>query len=80
MQIYNEVQRSLQMLHEVDSVLEHLALFWANSEVSGVLLVFRSIELQPQLMVEMRGFSCSLLTMKIVRVRQQLLELCRISG
>lgn len=38
-QIYNEVQRSLQMLHEVDSVLEHLALFWANSEVGGMLLV-----------------------------------------
>lgn len=35
-QIYAEVQRSLQMLHEVDNVLEHLALFWANSEVGGI--------------------------------------------
>lgn len=34
-QIYSEVQRALQMLHEVDSVLEQLAVFWANSEVSA---------------------------------------------
>lgn len=33
-QMYAEVRRALQMLHEVDSVLEQLAIFWANSEVS----------------------------------------------
>ncbi|CAM9502019.1 unnamed protein product [Laminaria digitata] len=31
--VLSEVQRALRMLHEVDSVLEQLALFWANSEV-----------------------------------------------
>lgn len=31
--MYAEVRRALQMLHEVDSVLEQLAIFWANSEV-----------------------------------------------
>lgn len=36
-----EVQRALQMLHEVDSVLEQLALFWANSEVSFFLVMRR---------------------------------------
>ncbi|CBJ28057.1 calcium/ calmodulin-dependent protein kinase 1 [Ectocarpus siliculosus] len=30
---YSEVKQALQMLQEVDSVLEQLALFWANSEV-----------------------------------------------
>lgn len=35
-QVLMEVQRALQMLHEVDSVLEQLGLFWANSEVSAM--------------------------------------------
>lgn len=35
-QMYAEVRRALQMLHEVDSVLEQLAIFWANSEVRPI--------------------------------------------
>ncbi|CAM9293619.1 unnamed protein product [Discosporangium mesarthrocarpum] len=31
--VNRDIQRALQMLHEVDGVLEQLALFWANSEV-----------------------------------------------
>lgn len=38
-QVLMEVQRALQMLHEVDSVLEQLGLFWANSEVSTMYTI-----------------------------------------
>ena len=34
-QVFLEVQQALKVLHEVDSVLEQLALFWANSEVNN---------------------------------------------
>ncbi|CAM9477203.1 unnamed protein product [Choristocarpus tenellus] len=32
-QVHRDIQQALKMLHEVDNVLEQLALFWANSEV-----------------------------------------------